>query len=265
MARFLACLSLLAALVLASPAAAKEPPAAYKKESKRAIGLYAKESYKDAALAFRKALAVIKDGGFREAEIETRKYLVLALYGSGQKDEAVNEFRALKTLAPSFAFDPDEVLPETMEFFAKRQAELGPQKPEPAKPDAPTADPTPPANGTTDPIVVNPDAPRDIKPAADAEVTQEKRWRWYYLAPLGIGQFLAGSPVRGAILLVLEAGFAALNIVGYVLYSREFIYGDTTARDATAATTGQTLMNVGFFGIIGSVVLGVIDGAALEP
>lgn len=259
------------------PAAAKDIPAAYKKESKRALSLYAKESYKEAVVAFRKALQALKDAPNRNAELETRKYLVLALYNSGQKEDSVTEYRALKQAAPRFQFDPDEVLPETIAFLTRAVPDEPEPKPEPkpeAKPDAkpqdPTAErPTQKQDTKTEPaIVVSPEAPRNLASPATTEVVvtpPPKRWHWYYLTPLGIGQYLAGSPVRGTIFLLLQLGATALNVAGYMLWSREFIYGDGTARDARAAQLGQTIMNVGFFGIIGSVVAGTIDGAFLEP
>jgi hypothetical protein len=264
-------------------AEAKEPAAAFKKESKRALSLYAKESYKDAVVAFKKALALLKDAPNRNAELETRKYLVLALHNSQQRDEAVKEYRALKAIAPAFRFDPDEVLPETIAFLTRavpdepetvkseaQKSEPPRQAPRDAEPDktaaAPPSKPEP-AREQTITVAPTTEAPRDLKPAATAEAAPPavKRWHWYYLTPLGVGQFLAGSPVRGALFLLLQAGFTALNVVGYVLYSRELVYADGTARDAKAAFTGQTMMNVGFFGLLASVVGGTVDGAFLEP
>jgi tetratricopeptide (TPR) repeat protein len=262
---------LLVSLSIAPRAEAKELPPGFKKEQKRALSLYAKESYKEAVRAFRKALSMLEETPNRDAEIETRKYLVLALYNSDQKDDAVKAYRALKQLAPSFEWDPDEVLPETISFLSGAETREAPPKAreKSAPKETLKVSPTPaePAADANEAIDAAPGAPRDIKPALSTDGTARptRQWKWYYLTPLGIGQYLAGSPVRATILLVLQAGFAAMNIAGYVLYHREFIYGDDTVRDGRAALRGQTVMNVGFFGIIGSVLAGTIDGAFFEP
>ena len=235
---------------------------AWTKANDKGLRLYGKGDMPKAAEAFKKALTLT--AGNKDAEIESRKYLVLSLLGANQRDAAIDAYRRLLAVSPRFAWNPDEILPEEIAYLDAAMGKKVPRAADPAE-KVPQQDPavtTPPTVTTVERVQPeNPpsgDAPRVVR------VETKAPWRWYYLAPLGIGQFLARSPVRGAIFLTLQVAAVAMNVVGYLLYSRELL-PDGTARSAAAAQMGQNLMNAGFFGIIGSSLAGVVDGIFFEP
>lgn len=228
-----------------------------------------------------------------EQERRVRELHVLALFNAGKRDAASVAYQRLIARAPEFRFNDEEVLPDTIAFFAALTPATGTA--ETAVDPTSAARPSPPAQdsssgggapraASTDaaPAGPNIDAaaaltpePTASSPVAQAPIavhhaplTQEpepRRWRWWYLAPLGVGQFLAGSPVRGTVFLVLQAGFAALNAVGYLAYYAPELQADGSSRDVARANLGVWLTNAAFVGLLGSVLAGVIDGAAFEP
>jgi hypothetical protein len=135
--------------------------------------------------------------------------------------------------------------------------------PAPSDSPAPGLSETQDTGATAEVISADPagQAPRTITIAPAAAKAQ---WHWYYLAPLGIGQFLAGSPVRGTLFLVLQLGFVAANVAGTVLFNSLRVPEGGFANPQRAQAM-QVLMNVGFFGLIGSALAGTIDGAFFEP
>jgi hypothetical protein len=238
-------------ILFVAPVAAAAPKGAEKKQA-RAMKLFELGKYKEAAQILRDTLDGLdaQDKG-SPLERDVRSRLVLALFSAGDKTKARSEYRTLREHFPSFRFDPDQVFPEVIAFF--EQAEP------PTVVAAPTSAPV---------ITVAPDAPRQIEIVATAPVTSPatRTWHWYYLAPLGIGQFLAGSPVRGAILLALELGFIAMNVAGFVLLEQQRGgSADRTVTSLAQANTARAIMNTGFFGMLGTFAFGIVDGAALEP
>ena len=167
-------------------------------------------------------------------ERDAREQLAFAQLSAGNDNAAVESYRALVLAFPGYRLDPDKYLPETISFFD---------------------DATKPKVAASTPAVAEP--PRVIQ--ATAAAPEPKRWHWYYLAPLGIGQFAARSPVRGTIFAALEVGFAATNVVGAVMYQRD-VHG-SLALNPAQGKRDQLLMDIGFFGLIGSLVAAVIDGA----
>lgn len=238
-------------LLLSSAAVATAAPKSADKKQARAVKLFELGKYKEAAQLLRETLDGLDSherGSALEQDVRSR--LVLALFSAGDKTRARSEYRALRERFASFRFDPDQVFPDVIAFFEQNEP-----------PDAPASAPV---------ITVTPDAPRQIEIAAPtptpASTTATRSWHWYYLAPLGIGQFLAGSSVRGAILLVLELGFVAMNVAGYVLLEQQ--RAGNTDRKVTSlnqANTARAIMNTGFFGMLGTLAFGIVDGAALEP
>jgi len=203
----------------------------------RAMRAYENLDFKQAAELFKQDLRV---GDPQEKD--TRQRLVLSLYQAGRRDESVNEYHALMARYPAFRFDENEVLPETIAFFDAH------------KPAAPPKI-----------IKVAPDQPRRIDTtAATKPPANEKRWYWYYLAPLGIGQFLAHSPVHGTLFAVLQAGLIAADVAMFAVFNQQV---DSEGRSATpdASRKLQLAMNVVFFSMIGSIVAGAIDGVFFEP
>ncbi len=246
----------------------------------KAMKAYANSDFKQAAELFAAEVGSLnaKEAG-GPVELAAREKLCLSLFQMDKKDDALQEYKTIKERFPGFEFDDNEVLPETIEFFVKATAPKPAPKPVTKPEEPPRVDPAPVEQAPTarpvetqpkEEIVAAPDSgPREIQPSTT--VTQplatKKPWRWYYLTPFGIGQFLAGSPVRGVIFAILQAGLVAADVALYVHYNSLGIPADgRLPPDRLAyAQTIQTTMNVMFFSMIGSFVLGTIDGAALEP
>ena len=234
-------------IVLAASSAAAEQRTnpARERAHEQAAKHFKKGEFKRAAEAFDKELALLFDAERgTPIELAAREKLVLALYAAGDAERAYKEYQALVAVFAEHRFDEDSVLPDTardLEAHVTRKA-----------------------------IVVAPVSLPASEPASQPRVLVEapkpeaKRWHWYYLAPLGIGQYLAGSPVRGTIFLVLQAGLIATNIVTAVMLG-SLLNKDGTSPDPARATMLQIAMNVGFFGAIGSGVAGLVDGAFFEP
>lgn len=201
---------------------------------------------------FLAALPEPEKGSVRERE--AREKLVLSLYASKKRDAAVAEYKELRRRFPDFLFNTDRVSPDTVDFFERQEVEVAPKpQPTPAQPASEVMIAAQPASvpvGTLQPRVI--------------ERAPTKQWHWYYLAPLGIGQFLAGSPVRGALLLVLEVGFITMNAVCFALLMPQ-IRGDGTVQSLERAVPLQVLTNIGFFGWISTLIYGAMDGIFLEP
>ncbi len=199
------------------------------KKHERAMKSFNQARFAEAAEQFRAELAEIAQEEPSAMGLVVREKLTLSLYQSGKVEEARAEFKRLRERYPDYRWNPHEVTEETI-----RDIE-GPAAPAPA--------------------VATP--PREI--VATAPVVPEKRWHWYFLVPLGIGQFLAGSPVRGSLFLILELGFLAMNITGALLLQNE-MNPDGTVRRQAQGQTAVVVMNVGFFGLISALLGGVIDG-----
>lgn len=164
-------------------------------------------------------------------EQDVRAMLALSLYDDQRKDAAVAAYQQLMTRFPEFAFDQDVVLPETIEFF--RQQRASPQ---------------------TQALVAS----------STSNSTAPGSWRWYYLTPLGVGQFLAGSPIRGGIFAGTQVGLLALNIVAAVAFQNER-RADGFVQSKARADTAQTVMNIAFFSLLGAVAAGAVDAIWFEP
>ena len=203
---------------------------------------YRRAEFVKAATLYRQLVEKTRTDPAQREELNARKRLVLSLFNSDAKKDAVAEYVMLKQRFPTFHFNPDEVIDETIAYFEA-------MAPEPAR---------------TETIQVVSDAPRVVASAPMADEPVKKRWHWYYLAPFGIGQYLAGSPVRGTIFLVLQTGFLVANIVSAVLFNQLRATGGGF-NDPARASALQIIMNVGFFGAIGTGVAGVLDGAIFEP
>lgn len=255
--------ALIFALAVLSIAAAKKQSRAQVHD--KAMNAYQALDFKQAADLFAKELTMLAPAEHgNRVELEARVRLVLSLFQAGKKNESVTEYKLLREKFPAFRFDEDEVLPETIEFFEKAvpsapapkvEATVEPEPPPKVEPKAePKAEPKQ--------IVVSPDQPRVVVAPKDP-AAQAPRWRWYYLTPFGIGQFLAGSPVRGAIFAILNAGLVAANIALYVTFNRmvSVVGNEARAQDVAAATNMQMALDVVFFSMLGSFVAGAIDGA----
>jgi hypothetical protein len=253
------------ALLLAAPAAPSR-----EQVHRQAMVQYKKAEFHKAAELFAAELELLEpvERG-TEVEQTIRERLVLSLYSAERKDEAADAYRALRVRFPSFRFDQNRIAPSTFSFFAKIDAAAAaapPVQPAPVVQGTPPAQATPPmqvvkAAPGSEPVSPTPRvealAPREI-------VVTPPRWHWYYLTPLGIGQFLARSPVRGALFLIGELGFAGLNVAGYLLYHPQ-IAGDGGVRDVRTATMGQLMMNIGFFGLIATAAIALFDSLFFEP
>ena len=233
------CATLLVTLLLhASPTAPDD--SARERLHTQAMAAYKRADFTRATDLFRQELDTLNDGERGSAvEQRVREKLVLSLYSGGRKDEALDAYAALETRFPDFRFDEGKVAPSTIAYFDSHATQV-------------TA--SPPRRTDITPVV-------STTPAAAPAL--EPLWHWYYLAPLGIGQFAAHSPVRGSLLLVSELGFLAMDVVGAVLYQQQ-IAPEGYARNLSQAHTGQLIMDIGFFGALTAFAVGLIDGAAFE-
>lgn len=223
-------------LVSASPAKGRD------KLHKQAQQAFDNAQYAKAADLSAKELAALEQ--FERGttvEQDARERQVLSLFFAERKPEAKAAHAELVRAFPRFHFDPDRHGPDVVAFFEPEAS--APKKEIRAAP--------------------SPQPPIVLKPAPHSQGA-ERHWQWYYLAPLGIGQYLAGSPIRGTVLLALELGFVAANIAGYALIQAQR-QPDGGVRSVSAASNAQILMNVGFFGVIASAIAGIVDGAAFEP
>lgn len=218
---------------------------------KRAIDTFNRADFARAADLLR--LDLQQQIGKPEEE-KTRELLVLALFNAGKEDDAVAAYRVLLERFPKWRFDEDSVLPDTIAFFEKH----APRKAVPPTP-APVASApvviAKPASAASAPVVLK----QPATPPPEA-----KRFRWYYLFPLGIGQYAAGSPVRGTIFLLLQAGFLVMNLVGYYAIYQPQQLPDDSSKDADRARMGMLLTNIGFGGLLGAIAAGIVDAAAFE-
>ncbi len=171
-------------------------------------------------------------------EAALREQLAFCELSAGNVGQATADYRALVRAFPGHTLDADKYLPETIAFYQQSIA-------------APTAVP---ASAPAVSASTSAEAPRAISPAT---------WHWYYLAPLGIGQFTARSPVRGAIFLTTQLGFLALDLAAGAMFAHDTTAGGNALNPARARNE-QVWLDVGFFGLLAAVVAGVVDGAAFE-
>ena len=219
----------------------------------RAFAAFKDGEFKRAIPLFERYLAHLDSGEQGTAvEREAREHLVLALYNAGKKNDAAEACRKLRAHFPDHVFNPDEVMPDARAFFASRC----PAETAAPAPITPSIEPA--SQPSVEPAPASSEAPRLVQEAP------ARKWSAAYLVPLGIGQFLAGSPVRGAIFLAAEVLLGALNVVGTVLYFRE-LRPNGYFRDVERARAAQIMMDVGFFGLAGALVAGLLDGAFGEP
>ena len=200
----------------------------------RALAAFKHSSFARAAELFREELRLLSPSDKGSAvERNARELLVYSLYDL-RKDEAVHEYQELVDRFPDFHLSEDQVLPETVRYLESRVTRHEALPPQQIK------------------VVTLVTEPRANAP-----------WHWYYLAPLGVGQFLAHSPVRGSIFAVTQGGFLALNLAAYAAFAGQ-TYSDHTAVNVGNARAAQILADVGFIGVIAAVITGVIDGAFFE-
>ncbi len=210
-----------------------------------------------AAETFEKELALLFDSERgTPVELSARENLVLALYAAKKLPAAYKQYQKLLDTFAAHRFDADSVLQETiddLERHVSRRAAVVRD----------SSAPTPTELSAAPASVPQVNAPFD-QPKALKTAASERRWHWYYLTPLGIGQFLAGSPVRGAIFTVTQLGFLVANIAGMIVF-RQQTNAALQADDPARAEAAQLAMNIGFFGAIAAVTAGLIDGIFFEP
>jgi hypothetical protein len=250
--------TLLVILLLAGPSfAAKKREPTRAQVHDKAMAAYQSLDFKQAAELFSRELSMLKaEERGMDVELQVRQRLVLSLYQTSRKSDALNEYQVLLEHFPSFRFNEDEVLPETIEFFEKSAKK--PKVESDPKTQLGSA-----ARNQPKEIVVSPDSPRVIaEPASAFSEPTAKRWRWYYLTPFGVGQYLAGSPVRGTLFLLLQAGLVAADIGLFVRLNQiATLSGDKLYTNQARATADlQIALNVVFFSMISSFVAGFIDG-----
>lgn len=205
---------------------------------------FAEAKYDEAAVQYGNVLNQMERGAIeRTAEQDVRERLGLSHYLAHHVDASRAEFRALCSRFPKYAPDKDALTPDAVAFIY----EVSECSPKASLSKEPKPQEVIPWRSTGE------DSPKE--PAA---------FRWYYLAPLGIGQYAAGSPVRGTIFLTTQLGFLALNIAGAVLLANQRVPGGFV-QDVSSAQNAQVMINVGFFGLLSSLIVGTLDGALWEP
>ena len=202
-----------------------------------------------------------------DAVKDARIGLAQAYFFTNQKPKAERELQRLVRAFPKAKLDANLYPPDFVAFFDSVRR---------ATP-APRADVTPKVEFSATPLVPATEPASEeaaSEPVVEATSMETrpmeivlptvKPWRWYYLTPLGIGQYLAGSPVRGTIFLLGQAGLLATNIATYVLF-RQLTDANLTSDDPRRAQTLQIVMNTAFFGALAFLVAGLVDGAFFEP
>lgn len=250
----------------------KSAPQTFAQVRKSADEAFGDARFAKAAALYERALALLPANDIlSDAELALRERLVLSHYDAGDKPAALAAYKALIERFPRFEFDLRSVTPETKEYFTK------------AAP-SPVARPSPPAERVASPAGQPASQPSSqptsqpisqpgsiiAAPAASprAVVTSPSLahppWHWYYLAPLGIGQFLAKSPVRGTLFLTLELGAVAANVACAVLFANNQLPNGRFVNVGQSRGL-QAGMDVAFFTLLTTVVVAIIDGAAFEP
>ncbi len=219
----------------------------------RAESAYANADFVRAAKLLAKAIMDL-DAAERGSlvERELRSKLVLSYYKSQQEVAAREAYQNLRERFVDFRLDPERISPSTIAFFEG----------------TPTSRPEPEPASVTAVIIAAPSsAPSADTPRVISTPNKQRAWRWYYLAPFGVGQFLAGSPVRGGIFAVLQTGLLAANIGVSVAYGSAVRAQGAVmvSDDPTRAQALLTAMQVTFFTLMGSLVAGLVDGIFFEP
>jgi hypothetical protein len=217
----------------------------------KAMQAFWEGEFKRAVAGFEREISLLApDEQGSTIEQKAREYLVLSLFHAGKKNEAADACQQLKARFAWHEFNKNELLPSTIRFFDKRCPKPAlVQKDIAATAVVPTA-PTAESHASLD-------EPRELR-------TPPKTWSPAFLLPLGIGQFIAGSPGRGVLFLVVELALLGVNLTGVALYYRQ-LQPSGYFRDPQIAANGQIMMNVGLFGLGAALIAGLIDGAAFEP
>lgn len=229
------------------------------KAFKAALAHFNRAQFAKAAEGFDRTLGMLEPNDQHTMiEQRTRELLVLALYDSGQHESAVAAYQMLLNRFPSFEFDRDQVLPETIDFFAKHGTR-------PPRHGAASLDSNAAATDADSQSVDQPKAGTQkvsIRPPEPAD--HEKGFRPEFLLPLGVGQLLAGSPVRASVFLTLEASLLATNIIAGLSYQAEQ-RADGFVQSKPRADAAQLVANIAFFALVGTATAALVDAIWFEP
>lgn len=240
---------------LSATTQAAQPEGVVQQDIAAADNAFADGRYTAAATAYQRALqSLTQQSGEARSPVDQhlREQLGLSRFLARDVAAARSEFRGLCARYPSYQPDPDALTPDAVAFI--RESEGCSKKV--VAPSTPTNTPTPPISATA--------ATQPIAQSVTRPSPADERFRWYYLAPLGVGQYLAGSPVRGTVSLVGELSMISLNVAGAVMLANQRLPGGFV-RDTARASEAQLITNIGFVGLAGFLVLSLVDALVFEP
>lgn len=214
----------------------------------RGLAAFRRGQFELAAKEFQTEVELIEasvDRGTQQ-EMVAREYLMFALYEANDKNEAAAEYRALCSKFPNYRLNEDVALPETIADLNARVPRDSDGRPliVSAKEEGVSPSQT----------VVGSETARPLRPT----------WKPTYLLPLGVGQFMAGSPIRGTALAVTQTGLLATYIASYVAFSSQ-VDSRRTALNPAHASTWQSVANTALIAGLAVLVVGVVDGLFFEP
>lgn len=221
--------------VLASP---------QKEAHERGLAAFRQSDFSRAAREFKTELDQLSnaDRG-TQTELAARELRTFALYEAGDKAGAALEYRLLCERFPAYKLDEDAVLPETIAYLTSQV----------------------PRDTSGHPLMKDSTSERtgaQIKSGTNS--AEDQRWHFTYLTPLGVGQFLAGSPVRGTVFATLEVGLVAANTATFVAFQSQ-VDRQRTAINPGSASQWQTAANLTFIAALTTFALGALDGLLFEP
>jgi tetratricopeptide (TPR) repeat protein len=217
---------------------AQTDPAAIDDLLRRAKNEYAYGNYDQAVARLHELLYPMKLTT-DEQEIEARKYLGLAYYLLGKKDEASQEFGKLLFRSPDYELDPYAIAPPVIELFEKVRQKLKPE-----------------LDGIRQ--RKSDDALAAMKPGTVRIIEQSffEKSEFATLMPFGAGQFQNGDYVLGTVFALSEIVLLAINIGAYLWatsYGPEYREDNIAARTAVQRLTIAQYAAASLFGVVWSV------------
>lgn len=226
--------------VLASP---------QKDAHERGVAAFRQSDFSRAAREFKTELDQLsRDERGTETERTARELRMFALYEAGDKAGAALEYRMLCERFPAYKLDEDAVLPETIGYLTSQV----------------------PRDSSGHPLSQHGTSSGDTSYTPSSEVksganaVDSKQWHFTYLTPFGVGQFLAGSPVRGTVFASLEVGLVAANIATFVAFQSQ-VDRQRSAINPGSTSGWQTAANLTFIAALTTFALGALDGFLFEP
>lgn len=222
-----------AAPVTAGPATggggtAAAPPADAKATFEEAVNSFRYQDFDNAVPQLRSLLYPTLRVD-RRREWQAREYLGAALWWTGVKNEANDEFTALLVRDGAHKLDPAVYPPKMVSDFDALRGNL----------------------------VRLGIIKADVIPVDPSENAQEPPPFGLMFVPLGVGQFANRSPGKGAVFLATEVALAAVSATFYVINQQDGLQGPghmTQANQIAQLSAGGAFFAVAVVGIIDAVV-----------